>query len=365
MNSKIIFCHLLNDRSGSPSVLSSVMEAVDAEGIDFIVFTSKSENGFLNNFSDRTINISYSPSTNRWSTLIKYIKSQLVLFKYCVRFRNDSVIFYVNTLLPFGAACAAILFKKKLIYHIHEEKIRPFILGSFLKFIARKYSSLMIFPSKFIYSSFDYSNAKSKVIYNGINFHKSKEPDLRKCKTKSFNVLMVCSLKKFKGVNEFVKIAEHAIPFKDINFSLVLNASDKECEEFFKSQDLPNNLEIYARQEDVGVFYRSNDLLLNLTRPDEIRESFGLTIVEAMNYGLPCIVPKVGGPIEIVEDGIHGFQISCYDTEIIFERILLMATDKQFYNELSKNAKIRSLDFEMGRFKRDIIGVIKAVDEKN
>ncbi|XP_071705255.1 sucrose synthase 7-like [Rutidosis leptorrhynchoides] len=38
-------------------------------------------------------------------------------------------------------------------------------------------------------------------------------------------------------------------------------------------------------------------------------EAFGLTVIEAMNCGLPTFVTNQGGPAEIVVDGVSGFQI--------------------------------------------------------
>lgn len=38
-------------------------------------------------------------------------------------------------------------------------------------------------------------------------------------------------------------------------------------------------------------------------------EAFGLTIIEAMNCGLPTFATNQGGPAEIVVDGISGFHI--------------------------------------------------------
>jgi sucrose synthase len=38
-------------------------------------------------------------------------------------------------------------------------------------------------------------------------------------------------------------------------------------------------------------------------------EAFGLTVIEAMNCGLPTFATNQGGPAEIIVDGISGFHI--------------------------------------------------------
>lgn len=40
-----------------------------------------------------------------------------------------------------------------------------------------------------------------------------------------------------------------------------------------------------------------------------IYEAFGLTVIEAMNCGLPTFATNQGGPAEIIVDGVSGFQI--------------------------------------------------------
>jgi sucrose synthase len=42
-------------------------------------------------------------------------------------------------------------------------------------------------------------------------------------------------------------------------------------------------------------------------------EAFGLTIIEAMNCGLPTFATNQGGPAEIIVDGVSGFHINPMD----------------------------------------------------
>lgn len=44
-------------------------------------------------------------------------------------------------------------------------------------------------------------------------------------------------------------------------------------------------------------------------------EAFGLTVIEAMNCGLPTFATNQGGPAEIIVDGVSGFHINPYKGE--------------------------------------------------
>ena len=68
------------------------------------------------------------------------------------------------------------------------------------------------------------------------------------------------------------------------------------------------NLKVYARQKDVVPFYREASVVLNLSNKEQFIETFGLTALEAMVFGLPVIVPTVGGIAEMVEDGVNGWR---------------------------------------------------------
>ena len=124
-----------------------------------------------------------------------------------------------------------------------------------------------------------------------------------------------------------------------------------EIDEFFGGHEFTENIEIVERQACMEVHYKWADVVLNLTRHSECVETFGMTILESLSYGRPVIVPKVGGPIEIVEDGVQGFCVSSDDLnglKVALERIF---ADESRYLNMAMHAKKRSLDFGYDRFK--------------
>jgi glycosyltransferase involved in cell wall biosynthesis len=99
---------------------------------------------------------------------------------------------------------------------------------------------------------------------------------------------------------------------------------------------------------------------LNLSRIDEWIETFGLTILEALAFGIPVIVPPVGGPSEIVFDGKEGFLISSYEIDAIAQKIAFLSINPEICFELSRNAKKRSLDFMEEEFNAKILKFLNA-----
>jgi glycosyltransferase involved in cell wall biosynthesis len=356
---RIFFVHLLNDYSGSPKVLSQVIAAVKQKH-NVELFNGKSKEGFLTDCVEKHHQYYYKWFDNKLLTLVSFVLSQIFLFFKIINRRNFFDIIYINTMLPFGAALAGKFAGKEVIYHIHETSIKPEIFKHFLRWIIRKTADKIIYVSASLREEESFVDINDNIIFNCLDqkFLSKAEINLIEPKVaKGFNVLMICSLKAYKGVEEFVAVAKKCDGL-GINFNLILNADSHQIEQYFSNSNLPSNLKIKGKQSDVHHFYANSNILLNLSRPDQWVETFGLTIIEAMAYGIPVIVPPVGGPAEIVRDGVEGFLISSYDTSSIVDKINELFNNKVKYDQLSKNAFKRASDFDEETFRKEILQVI-------
>ena len=359
---KYIFVHLLNDFSGSPKVLSQVIQAVQKKGLPLELYTGKSESGFLSGLTPSHHQYFYKRSENKWMTLVAFISSQIILFFKLLKYTNKDIVIYVNTMLPFGAALAGFIMRKPVIYHVHEISLTPLALKSFLRGVIRLTAKKIIFVSSAVKSSEPFSGKKDCVIYNALSdsfVNNALNQNNRKAKD-CFNVLMLSSLKAYKGVQEFVEIAKLLKLNTHISFTLVINATQKDVTIYFRDKDLTHNIEILSSQSDVIPFYHKASLVLNLSHVDAWIETFGLTILEAIAFGIPVIVPPVGGPSEIVTNGVEGYLMDSKNTKSIAKIIGELSIDKAKWSKLSKNALSRSKYFNQATFEKEIIKVLNA-----
>lgn len=353
---KIVFVHLFNDRSGSPKVLSQVINVAHRLNFDIETLTSSHKNGFLDKPPGVVNSIYYRRSEIKLLTLVYYLISQVGLFFSCLRYRNQNVLFYVNTMMPFGAALAAWLTRKKVIYHVHETSIKPAALKFFLRGIIRITASKIIFVSNYLLQREGFDSKEQYVIHNAINIDTVKSR--ARLTGDSLDVLMVCSLKPYKGIYEFIKIAERLLSNPLVRFTLVLNAEPEELKAWFSNTTVPSNVFLFPKQSNVRKFYEQADLLVNLSRPSECIETFGLTILEGMANGLPVVVPPVGGPAEIVSNGSEGFLISSYETQKIADIIEQLLCDPEHHTRLAYNARARAKEFCLAKFEEKISSII-------
>lgn len=345
--SRIVFFHLLNDYSGSPKVLKLLLDNLADERCRVDLVTSRG--GVLDNLipcgNIRRISYRYRFSTHPGVTLLRYFLIQVYTFFLAFKYRTDrDSIFYINTLLPVGPALAGRLMGKRVVYHYHENAQAKGLFYRMLGWCMERIASEIICVSRY-QRSFLRRKEGVHIIPNALPqaFTARIHPNIEQAFERK-NVLMLSSLKLYKGTLGFVALARQLPQFE---FTLVINDTQENIQVFLKDyvDAITLNLHIHPRQNDVVSFYEQASIVLNLSDPRLVVETFGLTALEAMTAGLPVIVPTVGGIAEMVEDGISGYKIDVQDLGQIRERIQEMLSDKELYRSLAKNAWESSLKY--------------------
>lgn len=340
---KIVCFHLLNDYSGSPKALFVVLKELLDKG--YVVDLVTTRGGALDNLDAGTLikyNFKYRFSPNKLLTLLRWVATQIYFFCFALRYAGcKNILFYINTIMPCGAALAAKLIHKPVVYHYHENAFVKgklyILLANVMQCLADKIICVSAYQRSFLRRKnnvFVVPNAVQRLTALKL------EPSCRDFAEKSFQrktVLMLSSLKIYKGVIEFFALARN---LPDFNFTLVVNDTLKNINDFLYDKKInPSaNVIIYPRQTDVVPFYKSASVVLNLSDSAIFIETFGLTVLEAMTAGLPVIVPETGGIIELVEDGVNGYRISVRSLNKISEQLKKILSDRELYVQLAHAA---------------------------
>jgi glycosyltransferase involved in cell wall biosynthesis len=365
----IVFCHLLNDNSGSPRVLSAAIEALGGREARNRLYVGSQGRGILERVWLPTRRYWYYRSRFRLVTLATFLLSQILLYRQLSSARDvpSDAMVYVNTLLPFGAALWAKRNGRRVVYHVHELSISPAPLRHFLVAVVRRTADLVVYVSRDHLSRLPIPGPPAVVLPNPV------DPALQALgetmpyaprRSGRFEVLMLASPRNFKGVPEFLHLASALGGRPDIAFTLVLNADDAEIARYVGSLDLPTGVRIHSRTDNPAGFFVRADLVVNLSRVDLWIETFGLTLAEAMSFGVPVIAPPVGGPAELVSPGQDGYLIDSRDHEALVATVLRLADDPALCTALSNAARKKARVFSQSAFALALRGYVDALRAK-
>ncbi len=355
---KILFTHLLNNYTGSPRVLANELSFLSkCENFDISLLTSKTD-GLLSHIENiKYYNNGYKWSNNRIILALLFLHAQLRIFFFVLFHKFDIV--YINTVLPFGAALAAKIKHEKIIYHVHEIYVNPSFFKKFYYNVMKKCSSEIICVSAYVQENLNSFNLNSEVIYNPIK-NTEMPLEIELYLRKKFDnkiVFMPTSLKEYKGVNQFVELARKNPDYK---FTLLCSVKLQEMRNYFEDTNLPDNLNLIGKQDNLMKFYSEATITMNLSLQDKVIETFGLTIPEGFDELTPAIAPAFGGPKEIIENGKNGFLINPYDFDQISNAITNITKDFETYKQFAVNAKNSLSKFSEEEFTTKILKVINS-----
>ncbi len=352
------FIHLYNDHSGSPRVLREMVESI-SENCHII---TSNTNGILSGIKGVSYScFNYSPAKNLFVKLFFYLVANVAIFFILLRLliinRKTKNLVIVNTMLPFGALLASKLTHTTVTSYVHETSVRPALLKKFLRTVIEACASNVIFVSKFLFNNEKFKRiSKQEIIYNPVSPNLVSQPaDINYIeKFNAREVIFISSLLVYKGIADFIEIARLSLLAEDrITYTLVLNCTEKQLQEFLTEQELPQNIQVICRPDDLRKLYLKASFVLNLTHPDIWLETFGLTLVEGMANGCIPIGPVAGAPVELIEKK-YGFNIDHKDHSSIRNAILFILSDFESFYFYAKNAKAKSEFFSLKIFQDKI-----------
>ncbi len=109
-----------------------------------------------------------------------------------------------------------------------------------------------------------------------------------------------------------------------------------------KEKGLENIISFHPEVEDSYKEMQAADIFLNFSES----ESFSMTCLEALSYGVPLIATDSGGPAELFVDGESGFLVPKNDVQAMARAIKKLALS----SDLRKNFSIRGIEYVDKKF---------------
>lgn len=324
---KILFIHRWNDFTGSTRVLANIIETeyVDQQ----VTILALTGTGFLSLLPNvHIISIRYPLFRGRKIPIFTSLIWRLHALYLILLYGWNYDIFYINTIMPYYAAIVGRIYRKKIVYHVHEKFVIKSLHVRVAEYVFNHVKSKRIFVSEYLKKQYlDKSNCESIVKYNTLSrSFLSKVLVIPVNERKQNTLLMITSLTKAKGIFTYIEVAKQ---LPEYTFRLLVSADMERIVDYLH-HDIPNNVEIIPKQSDIHPFLRTSDLLLNLSDPSLCIETFGMTILEAMAYGIPSVVPDVGGPTELVINGYNGYCVDVTNVSVIVNSIRRILNKKEY-----------------------------------
>ena len=162
-------------------------------------------------------------------------------------------------------------------------------------------------------------------------------------KLDSKNLISVGRLSKEKGFDDLLKLFKK-ISQKHTDWHLNIVGDGMEKNDLL---DLAKELKLGDKVTFHG--YQDKDYINDLLFDSSIyvmtsrTESFGLVLIEAMSYGIPCVsYTSAQGANEIIDDGKNGYLIKDRNEDEMISKIDLLINDEKLRKKLGKEARVKS-----------------------
>lgn len=166
---------------------------------------------------------------------------------------------------------------------------------------------------------------------------------------KNKNLVFVGRLSREKGVMRVLRIWERIVKeLPDYTLSIYGTGDMKPKMEAFVAEHKLPGVKFMGFCSDLAQIYTNADLLLMTSDS----EGFGMVLIEAMYYGVPCITFDCPvSPKEIIADA--GIAVPCFDEGLYANEVLILLLDSRRL----KNLQIKAISRAQSYFVQNVINL--------
>jgi glycosyltransferase involved in cell wall biosynthesis len=245
------------------------------------------------------------------------------LWRAARRMRAADLV-YVNTVVVLDYLLAARAFRRKTLVHVHE--IPDGLKLQVFRRLLRWMRADVIFNSKAARAAYRLPAQHTQhVLYNGIAVPAPAEPSDYDG-ARPLRLLMLGRISRIKGQDLLIeslaslpKAIAQRLEVRVVGNSFQNDiAREAGLREAVRATGLDAVVRFEPFREDTEPLYRWADVVVV---PSRLPESLGRVAIEAMAYGRPPLVARIGGLPEVVEDGVTGWVVPPNDARALARTI--------------------------------------------
>ncbi|PSU97853.1 glycosyltransferase [Photobacterium kishitanii] len=177
--------------------------------------------------------------------------------------------------------------------------------------------------------------SKITVIYNPVSTSIYKKDDVEK----DIDVLFVGRISKQKGLEYLVPVIDNIISKNRAKVCIIgKGVLEEQLDKELSNLEKKHNIEILRVRstDDVNGYYnRSKSTILT-----SLYEGYPNVLAESLTAGTPVVsFDCQSGPNEIIRDGVNGYLIPCFNTELFVEKLKLILDGEKLPDIRDFNSK--------------------------
>ena len=160
------------------------------------------------------------------------------------------------------------------------------------------------------------------------------------------NIVSVGRLSPEKGFLDLLDVFQLVIKERTgWNLNIIGDGVEKESiEEQIKEYGLQDNVFLHGYQNK--EYINKQLLKSSIYAMGSYEESFGLVLIEAQSFGIPCIAfDSAQGSQEIIDDNVNGYLIKNRSKEKMASKIIELIDDKNLRKSMGDSSRVNSLKY--------------------
>lgn len=305
--------------------------------IDILTFSTDNKKSYLLKNKYRVISC-YS------NIVLRSTPFSFSMFRFLKNNISKYDIIHITVPNPWPTILIAILSKKINVLYVSwgsdiiKQKSLKIIFNFFQRRLLKKAKKIICLSQNYVNYSTDLKDFKNKVLIVPPIIKSVKKE--RKKKSNKIRIISVGRLVSYKGYKCLIEAA-NILP-KNYIFNLVGDGPEKETlKKYIKYYKLNNRFFIHKNvtENKKNNFLKNSDLFCFTSNTRA--ESFGISLLEAINYSLPVIVSdnKGSGMQDMIVGGYNGYNFKNNSPEDLKNKILKATKNQKRLSILSKNSK--------------------------